>query len=154
MRNVTSILMFFLGSIVSFGQQTVVTKKKESVKWEMSFDKAVEKSKKENKPILIFFTGSDWCPPCKQIDRELFHTQKFEDFSERNLVLYKADFPRNRYLVSSDVKKVNSKLQYEYRISAFPTVVVINAAGEVLGKKKGAYMPEDYYVFLKVIVNK
>jgi thioredoxin-related protein len=154
MRNFALILIFSLVYNVSFSQETTMTKEKESVKWEISFDEAIEKAKKENKPVLIFFTGSDWCPPCKQVDRTLFHADKFKDFSEANLVLYKADFPRSRYLVSAEAKKVNSKLQHKYRIYAFPTVVMINAEGDVLGKKKGAYMPKDYYVFFEAIIKK
>ena len=154
MRNFVLNLILCLVCSVSFSQETNTAKEKESVKWETSFDVAIEKAKNENKPILIFFTGSDWCPPCKQVDRTLFHADKFKDFSAANLVLYKADFPRSRYLVSSEAKKVNSKLQHKYRVYAFPTVVMINTAGDVLGKKKGAYMPKDYYTFFEAIIKK
>ncbi len=152
MRKIFLILVLLLGVKASFAQESVVAQEKEAIKWEMSFDEAIKRAKDENKPVLVFFTGSDWCPPCKQVDRELFHTNKFKEFSTKNLILYKADFPRNRYLVSSSAKKANRKLQFKYGINSFPTVVVMNADGDVLGKKKGAYMAASYYPFLEAIL--
>ena len=35
--------------------------------WMPNYKKALKKSKKERKPVLIYFTGSDWCGPCKKI---------------------------------------------------------------------------------------
>lgn len=154
MRKIFLILVFILGANVSFAQESVVVNEHESLAWEMSFDSAIKKSKAENKPILVFFTGSDWCPPCKMVDEKLFNTVKFKRYSAENLILYKADFPRNRDLVSSEAKKENNRLQYRYGINAFPTVVVVNGKGNVLGKKKGAYVPEYYYPFLADIVKK
>ncbi|MEX6626144.1 thioredoxin family protein [Tenacibaculum pacificus] len=149
MRNIFFILVFFLGVNTSFAQQSVLDG---NVKWEESFDSAIKKAKSEDKPLLLFFTGSDWCPPCQQVDRELFNTDKFKGFSDENLILYKADFPRNRDLVPLCTKQQNSKLQNRYGISAYPTVLVVNAKGNVLGKKKGAYMAEYYYPFLEKII--
>lgn len=146
MRKIFLILVLFLGVSVTFAQE------KTAVKWEISFDKAIKKAKKENKPVLVYFTGSDWCPPCKKIDKELFHAEKFQAFSDKNLILYKADFPRNRDLVSSETRASNKGLKSKYGVSAFPSMVVVNANGTVLGEKRGAYMTEYYYPFLEEIV--
>ncbi|MBE7629717.1 thioredoxin family protein [Tenacibaculum piscium] len=158
MKKIGIILVFLLAVHTVSAQQSVVAHQEinqeanQEVKWEQSFDTAIKKAKKENKPVLVFFTGSDWCPPCQTIDRELFNTDKFKGFSDEKLILYKADFPRNRDLVSSEAKKENNELQYRYGINAFPTVVVVNAKGNVLGKKKGAYMAAYYYPFLQSII--
>ncbi len=32
--------------------------------WLTSYEKAIEKSRETERPILMNFTGSDWCPPC------------------------------------------------------------------------------------------
>lgn len=150
MRKILLILVLFFGVNVAFAQEHVVAN--ENVKWEMSFKKAIKKAKKEKKPVLVFFTGSDWCPPCKRIERELIETDKFKGFSDKNLVLYKADFPRNRDLVTADARKENGELKFKYGISSFPTMLVVNADGNVLGEKRGAYMTEYYYPFLEEIV--
>lgn len=122
-----------------------------SVNWESSFENAVKKAKKEHKPILLYFTGSDWCGPCKRIDKELFHTQKFADFSKDNLVLYVADFPSNRDLVSEENRKINKQLSKRYQQESFPTMIVVDEKGNVLGRKNGSYMVEYYYPFFEKI---
>ncbi|MBE7693324.1 thioredoxin family protein [Tenacibaculum finnmarkense] len=154
MKKIFLTLVLILGAQISFAQEHTVAHQAESqkIQWESSFNTAIEKSKSENKPILVFFTGSDWCHPCKRVDKELFETMKFKNFSDGNLIFYKADFPRNRDLVSVAAKKENEELQYRYGINAFPTVVVVNSKGNVLGKKKGAYMAEYYYPFLTKII--
>ncbi len=150
MKKIFLILVLFLSVNLSFAQESTVDNS--HVNWQISFDEATKKAKKEKKPILIFFTGSDWCPPCKKIERELIETDKFKNFSNKNLVLYKADFPRNRDLVSKEAKLENEKLKMNYRISSFPSIIVVDANGYVLGEKIGAYMTEYYYPFLEEII--
>ncbi len=123
------------------------------VNWQSSFEDAVLKAKTEHKPILIYFTGSDWCGPCIQLDKKLFHTKKFADFSDKNLVLYTADFPRNGDLVSLETITVNKQLSKKYKQSSFPTVLVIDEKGKLLGKKEGAYLSSYYYPFFEKMVN-
>ncbi len=124
----------------------------EIVQWENSLEEAISKSSNEDKPILIYFTGSDWCGPCIQLDEKLFHTEKFTKYAKENLVLYMADFPRNRDLVTAENRKINKQLSKKYNQSSFPTLLFINYKGEVLGRKNGAYMPEYYFPFFEEIV--
>ena len=39
--------------------------------WTDNFTAAVGKAKAEKKPILALFTGSDWCPPCQQLEKNI-----------------------------------------------------------------------------------
>ncbi|WP_442267132.1 thioredoxin family protein [Tenacibaculum sp. ZS6-P6] len=121
--------------------------------WLPTMKEAIKKATAENKPILIYFTGSDWCGPCINLDNTLFHTEKFEKFAAENLVLYTADFPRNRDLVTKENRKINKELSHRYDQSSFPTIILINSKGEVLGRKNGAYLPEYYYTFFEEIVS-
>ena len=75
--------------------------------WQPTFTKALKKSKQENKAILIYFTGSDWCSPCKVLDKKLFHTAKFKELAHKDLILYVADNPRNRDLITEKQSKEN-----------------------------------------------
>jgi len=122
------------------------------VNWQETFEKAVDKANLENKPILIYFTGSDWCGPCKRLDENLFHTEKFAAFSDENMVLYTADYPRNTDLVSEENKQTNEQLSRRYGQTSFPTMIVVNAQGNVLGRKNGAYMADYYLPFFENIV--
>jgi thioredoxin-related protein len=38
--------------------------------WLTDFDKAKEQAKKENKSIVMVFSGSDWCAPCIKLDKD------------------------------------------------------------------------------------
>lgn len=122
------------------------------INWQSTFKNAVAEAKKEHKPILIYFTGSDWCGPCIQLDKNLFHTKKFATFSAQNLVLYTADYPRNRDLVSTENKIANQQLSKKYKQTSFPTILMIDENGEMLGRKEGAYMASYYYPFFEEIV--
>ena len=40
--------------------------------WEINFEQALARAKAENKPMLLDFTGSDWCGWCIRLDKEVF----------------------------------------------------------------------------------
>lgn len=162
MRRIFSIVLFF--GIVSFVNAQSLAQNIDVVEvadetaislgWETTFKDAVVKAKTEKKPILIYFTGSDWCGPCIRLEKSFFQTDKFKDFSDKNIVLYKADFPRNADLVTAENKAINKELSIRYSQSSFPTMIVVNEKGEVLGRKNGIYMSEYYYPFLEEITKK
>ena len=104
-----------------------------SGKWLDDFTAAKAAAKKEGKPILANFTGSDWCPWCIKLEKEIFSQKAFRDYAGTNLVLFIADFPRQKRLPAK-VQKQNERLQTEYKIEGFPTVLLLDADGKVLGQ--------------------
>ena len=52
-----------------------------SVDWQTDYEKVLKKAKKEKKNVLVYFTGSDWCPPCKMLKKDLFETDAFKQLS-------------------------------------------------------------------------
>lgn len=161
MKKVVLTVVLFFSVIVLVNAQEYVTdeltvegKDNVGVKWQTSFKEALTKASKEKKPILIYFTGSDWCGPCKNLDKNLFHTEKFKKFSDEKLVLYKADFPRNTDLVSPDNRVINKELTIRYGQTSFPTMIIVNEKGEVLGRKNGSYMIEYYYTFFEKVIKR
>ncbi len=123
----------------------------DKLKWVENFSDAVAKSKKENKLIIILFEGSDWCSPCKILEKEVFNSERFKKYAD-NFILYKADFPRNRDLVSAENKKYNTELQQKYSQESFPTIVVIDGKGKLKGKKEGYYMSDAYFIFFEKFI--
>lgn len=113
------------------------------VRWENSYSKAQSKAKKEGKPLLLFFTGSDWCGPCKRLVSDFFESERFKEVTNDKFVLYEADFPRNRDLVTKSQRTDNNNLKAKYNISAYPTIILINEEGNVLGKRKGYNLMRD-----------
>lgn len=91
---------------------------------------AVSKEAKDLKlPTLILFTGSDWCPPCMRLEREVFEKKAFKDFANENLVLQIADFPRRKQL-SQKQQAANQALAQKHGIRGYPTMVLQNPQGE------------------------
>ncbi|HIP26051.1 MAG TPA: thioredoxin family protein [Flavobacteriaceae bacterium] len=126
--------------IITFFQLNTINAQKETsdpLNWISNFETAKEIAKTENKPILIFFTGSDWCGICKMLDKDFLSSDKFKKLANEKLVLYKADFPRRTDIVSAEQKQVNIILDKKYSKSrnkrSFPTIVLINANGIELG---------------------
>lgn len=122
--------------------------------WMPTYKKALKKAKKEKKPILIYFTGSDWCGPCKILDAQLFHTEKFKSLSDKNFILLEVDIPRRRDLIAPNKMKENLKLQKKYKVKAFPTLLFVNHRGKKVDEKNGVIMTEYYYPFFNKTIKK
>ncbi len=153
MKNVILSFICLLSiSVISAQEMNDVVKEEVTLNWESSFKKAQKKSKKEKKPILIYFTGSDWCGPCKVLDKKLFHTEKFKALADKDLILYESDDPRNKDLIAPDKLEVNNDLKRKYNIRSFPTLVMVNHKGNMIGYKKGLLITEYYYPFLQSVI--
>ena len=68
--------------------------KKIELKAEEDFDKALEAAKKEGKILMLEFTGSDWCPPCKMLHKFVLNTEEFTKYAQDKLKVVVADFTR------------------------------------------------------------
>jgi protein disulfide-isomerase len=101
--------------------------------WTDNFDQAKAKAIEKNVPIFALFTGSDWCPWCVKLEKEVLAKPEFADYASKNLILFKADFPRKTKL-QPGVAKQNDALQSKYGIEGFPTVLLLDGNGKVLGK--------------------
>jgi protein disulfide-isomerase len=104
--------------------------------WLTDLTQAQTQAKAENKLILANFTGSDWCPFCVKLDKEVFQTKEYKDFAASKYVLVTVDFPRKKAL-ADDIKKANTSLKAKYKVGGFPTLVVMDSAGTKLGEEVG-----------------
>ena len=104
--------------------------------WLTDVPKALEKAKTEKKAVMLDFTGSDWCGWCKRLDKEVFSTSKFKEYSAKNLVLVEVDFPERKKL-SPELVKANEGLKNKYKVDGFPTLVVLNEEGREIGRQSG-----------------
>lgn len=103
-------------------------------KWNPKFSDAIKIAKKENRLILINFSGSDWCGPCIRLRNEIFESDAFSKMADSSLVMVNADFPRNRnHQLSKQLVKQNEMLADKYNPDgAFPYTVLINADGKLI----------------------
>ena len=117
----------------------------DSLDWKMNLEDAVQIAKEENKAVLINFTGSDWCKWCFKLNDEVFSQTEFEKYAADNLVLVKIDFPRS-VPQTNETKMYNQTLAQKYGIQGFPTILIMDKAGNLLAKT--GYQPggADNYV--------
>ncbi|MEN9575875.1 MAG: hypothetical protein RL514_3730 [Verrucomicrobiota bacterium] len=106
------------------------------VGWLTDLPKALEQAKAEKKLVLIDFTGSDWCPPCKNLHKTVLTAPEFVAFAKANLVLVDIDFPNSKPQ-SAELKAANKALAKQFGVTGYPTVVVLDASGKELFKKVG-----------------
>ena len=107
--------------------------------WLVNFDSARNAAVKENKYILLNFSGSDWCGPCIKMKKEVFESESFSSLAEKNLVLLRADFPRSKKnQLSKDQTKHNEILAEKYNPEGkFPFTLLLDSNGKVLKKWDG-----------------
>ena len=105
-------------------------------KWYTDLDEAKAVATKENKAVLVDFTGSDWCGYCIKLHAEVFDKPEFEAFA-KNYVLVELDFP-NKKVLPPEEKAKNKAAQAKFGVSGFPTVLLIDAkSGEAYGRQSG-----------------
>jgi len=109
-----------------------------SLNWENNLENAIQQAKKENKAVLVNFTGSDWCIWCKRLSSEVFQQKEFEDYAKESLVLVMLDFPKN-ISQSEETQAYNKNLAQKYGIQGFPTILIFNDQGKLAGQT--GYLP-------------
>ncbi len=112
--------------------------------WITDAKAAFESARAQNKPLLIYFTGSDWCIWCKRLDSQILNKPEFWE-AAKGWVLLKADFPK----FSSQpelVKKHNQSLLQIYSVQGFPTLVFTDGNGNELGRHGYTNVPASVFI--------
>jgi len=89
--------------------------------WNTDLMAAVDEAISENKPLMLFFTGSDWCGWCKRLQAEVFYKPAFGKWADENVVLVELDFPR-RTPQPEEVKQQNMNMQRMFGVRGYPTI--------------------------------
>ncbi|HYV91249.1 MAG TPA: thioredoxin family protein [Chitinophagales bacterium] len=108
--------------------------------WTNNIDKAMEISQKTKKPLMLFFTGSDWCGWCKRLQNEVFTKPEFVTWAKDNVVLVEIDFPR-RTPLTPELQAQNNQLQQFFAVQGYPTVWFVTASkkdGKINFEKLGS----------------
>jgi protein disulfide-isomerase len=104
--------------------------------WQTSWATAARESERTNKPIMINFTGSDWCGWCIKLKAEVFDTDTFKKWADKRVVLLEADFPRGKEL-PPDLKAQNEQLAQKFRVSGYPSIMFSDPQGNQIGGRYG-----------------
>lgn len=123
MKNIAVVLLFFITALVN--AQT----------WVTNIEEAKTLAAKENKTILLVFSGSDWCAPCMKLEKVVWKSEEFKQEAENKWVLLRADFPKKKgNQLSAELTASNKKLAEKYNKGGnFPLVVMLDKTGKVIG---------------------
>ncbi len=135
------LLLFLILPVLTFAQadKEVVA----SNQWLTSYETAMSTAEHADKNILIYFTGSDWCPPCKMLKTDLFDSAEFASLSQNYVLLY-IDIPMNKDLLTPEQlthnKELSSKLNQK---GSVPLIKILSKKGKLLDKYAGYSMNGD-----------
>ena len=105
--------------------------------WNEDYAAACETAKKENKLILLAFSGSDWCGWCVKMEKDIYSDKKFIAGVKKKFVPVMIDNPRNKEILSPLARRQNEKLVKEFRVSGYPSTMIARPTGEVVRRFSG-----------------
>ncbi|MGJ8654181.1 MAG: thioredoxin family protein [Opitutaceae bacterium] len=137
-----------LSSAESLKKNNRLAHKSTGVMWYEHFMTAYNIAQKEDKKLLLNFTGSDWCGWCIRLDEEVFSQQEFLKYASEHYILVTIDFPRNKTLSKETIEQ-NKTLAKKFRVTGYPTIAVLNPDGTL--HKMSGYVEGGAEAFLKSI---
>lgn len=141
--------LFFSFILISLIIISCKSQSSDNLRWNEKLETALSKAQNENKFVLVYFTGSDWCTWCQRLSNEVFSQKEFENFAKENFILVKIDFPRN-IEQSNDTKNYNNRLAQEFGVEGFPTIFILDKDGNM--RLRTGYIPggaANYVTYLK-----
>jgi thioredoxin-related protein len=120
--------------------------------WTMDLDAAKTVAAEQKLPILLDFSGSDWCGWCKLMEQNVFTRPEWQAYAAQNLMMVLIDFPQDKSLVPEKYAERNQSLNDAYNIEGFPTFIVLDDDGQTELGRLGAgrdKTPESFIAELK-----
>lgn len=121
--------------------------------WFTTMAAAQKVAKAGNKKIYALFTGSDWCPHCVTLEKNVLKQKQFDEFAKDKLVLLYLDFPRGRKLPAKE-SEANRALSEKYGVQGFPTAVILDSDGNAIDKIVGPNSVDNYLKRLQSALDK
>lgn len=118
--------------LLSIYPENLVAMESKKILWMSDYDKAVTLAKSSSKPVVLFFTGSDWCSWCAKIEKEVLNTSEFSDAISDKMLFVKIDFP-NRTKLDQKIVEQNGNLQKKFMVKSFPTIILIDPEQQLIG---------------------
>lgn len=123
MKRILTVFLLFI-SVYSFSQEV------------HTLQNSFLKAKQEHKKVLFFFSGSDWCSPCVKFKKGYIDSEAFKEFATSNLIVFNADFPRQKKnALSKEQTTENEKLAEKYNpMGKFPLIILFDENEKVISK--------------------
>lgn len=158
LQYIIAFLMF--GSLVS--AQNTATETKGEINW-ITIEEALELQKKEPKKIFMD-VYTNWCGPCKLLDKNTFHNPDVIDYVNENYYAVKFDAEGNSTVnfkeqtfsnPNFDPAKINRRNGVHQfakflKVSAYPSMLFFDEAGNYLTPVTGYLKPQQLELYLKL----
>lgn len=127
MKNILFLFVFTMISCSS--SQEMVEVKGPLIQYESSplLTQVLEKAERENKVVFVDIY-TDWCLPCKVMDKEVFEDEATAEFMNENFINYKVNGEKGE---GPDINLI-------YSINGFPTLLFLDTKGRVLERNDGS----------------
>ena len=110
-----------------------------ALEWLTDVEQAQKKAAAEGKMVLVEFTGTDWCVYCRKLKAEVLDKPEFAGYADAKFVCVEMDLPHKKLLPEKQLE-YNKAVAKKYGVKGYPTLLVLNGAGEVTGGFIG-YLP-------------
>ena len=98
--------------------------------WRTDLDEAFKEAESNGKPLLVEFTGSDWCPPCMMMRKKVFTKKEFIDEASEKFILVEIDIPNG----DPALKRRNIPILERYGVEGVPTVILFTPQGKEIDR--------------------
>ncbi|MCR5863335.1 thioredoxin family protein [Flavobacterium sp. J372] len=151
MKKLLLALFIALGSMAVQAQE---------IKW-MTMDEALAAQKKKAKPIFMD-VYTDWCGPCKMLDKNTFHDKEVVEFVNANYYAVKFNAEGNsevnfkgkkytnpQYVAGRTGRNAVHEFTYLLKVEAYPSMMIFDTKGEVKERIVGYHTPDLLMPILK-----
>jgi thioredoxin-related protein len=126
----------------------------QEIKW-VSFDEAIPLQKENPKPIFMD-VYTDWCGPCKMLDKNTFQTKEVSEYINANYYAVKFNGEGNTTVnykgkkfsnPGYDANRKGRNSMHEFtgflKVEGYPSMYVLDKSGEIAKVIVGYYQPEQ-----------
>lgn len=152
MKKLLLVLLLAVGSFATVQAQ--------EIKW-MSLDEALAAQKKKPKPIFMD-VYTDWCGPCKMLDKNTFQTKEVSEYISKNYYAVKFNAEGNSEVTYKGTKYTNPKFDpsrkgrngvHDFtmflKVQGYPSMYILDKKGEVKSPIVGYHTPEQLLPLIK-----
>ena len=147
------LVVFLFLSTVSYGQE---------INW-ITMDEAVERQIKNPKKIIIDMY-TNWCGPCRMLDRNTFSNKKLAEYVNSNFYAVKFNAEGNEIVnfkgqkfsnpnydpAKSRRRNSQHQLAQHFGVRSYPTILFLDEEGQFLAPIPGYMPPSKLELFLKL----
>jgi len=153
-KQVLFIMMILVSAVVSA----------QEIKW-MSMNEALE-AQKENPKKIFMDVYTDWCGPCKVLDRKTFQDERVVKYVNEHYYAVKFNAEGTEKITYKDFTYTNPNYKEGKRgrnsqhlfanalkVRAYPTMLFFDEEAEKLPAITGYHTPEQLEIYLKMIAS-